>query len=61
MHLFHDGPLPTVVPRLLEWERNASPSFYAVAFIASYQAGTLFNDARNIGHLLVQLLLRHQL
>lgn len=58
--LFQRFPLPTLVSRLLDWERNASPSFYAVAFIASYQAGTLFNDVRNIGHLLVQLLLRHQ-
>jgi membrane-associated phospholipid phosphatase len=52
-------PLPTLVSRLLDWERNASPSFYGVAFIASYLVATLFNDARNIGHLLVQLL-RHQ-
>jgi undecaprenyl-diphosphatase len=57
--LFQRLPLPRVVYRLLDWERCASPSFYAVAFIASYQAGTLFNDVRTIGCLLVQLLLRH--
>jgi undecaprenyl-diphosphatase len=57
--LFQRFPLPTLASRLLDWERNASSSFYAVAFIASYQAGTLFNDVRNIGQLLVQLLLRH--
>jgi membrane-associated phospholipid phosphatase len=53
--LFQRLPLPPIVYRLLDWERCASPSFYAVAFIASYQAGTLFNDiraiARLIGHL----------
>ena len=56
--LFQKLPLPRVVYRLLDWERYASPSFYAVAFIASYQAGTLFNDVRTISHLLVHLLLR---
>jgi membrane-associated phospholipid phosphatase len=58
--LFQRLPLPTLASRLLAWEKNASPSFYAVAFIVSYQAGTLFNDTRNIGHLLVQVLLRRQ-
>jgi undecaprenyl-diphosphatase len=57
--LFQRFPLPALVSRLLDWERKASSSFYAVAFITSYQAGTLFNDVRDIGHLLVQLLLRH--
>jgi undecaprenyl-diphosphatase len=54
--LFGNLPLPRVAYRLLEWERCASPSFYAVAFIASYQAGTLFNDVREIGHLIVGFL-----
>jgi undecaprenyl-diphosphatase len=54
--LFGGLPLPRVAYRILEWERCASPSFYAVAFIASYQAGTLFNDVREIGHLIVGLL-----
>jgi membrane-associated phospholipid phosphatase len=53
-------PLSTLVSRLLQLERNASSFFYAAAFIASYLTATLFNDARNVGHLLVQLLLRHQ-
>lgn len=52
-------PLSRGIFRILEWERYAPSSFYAVAFIASYQAGTLFNDARAIGHLVGQLLLRH--
>jgi undecaprenyl-diphosphatase len=54
--LFARVPLPRIAYRLLEWERCASPSFYAVAFIASYQAGTLFNDVRVIGHLIAGLL-----
>jgi len=49
-------PLPRFAYRLLDWERCASPSFYAVAFVASYQAGTLFNDVREIGHLIAGLL-----
>ena len=49
-------PWPPVVYRLLDWERCASPSFYAAAFIASYQAGTLFSDVRAIAHLIGQLL-----
>jgi undecaprenyl-diphosphatase len=44
---------------LLEWERCAPASFYAVAFIASYQAGTLFNDVRAIAKLIGPWLLRH--
>jgi undecaprenyl-diphosphatase len=52
-------PFPRVISRILEWERYASSSFYAVAFIASYQASTLFNDVRTIGRLIAQLLLRH--
>jgi undecaprenyl-diphosphatase len=54
--LFGSLPLPRVAFRLLEWERCAAPSFYAVAFIASYQAGTLFSDVREICHLIVGLL-----
>lgn len=54
--LFQKLPLPRVVYRLLDWERYASPSFYAVAYIVSYQAGTLFADVRAIGHLIAQLL-----
>ena len=54
--LFQRLPLPPVVYRLLVWERCAPPSFYAVAFIASYLAGTLFGDVRIIAHLIVQLL-----
>ena len=53
---FQRLPSPRVVYRLLDWERCASPSFYAVGFIASYQAGTLFNDVREIAHLIRQLL-----
>jgi membrane-associated phospholipid phosphatase len=54
--LFHRLPLPSVVYRLLDWERCASPSFYAVAFIASYLAGTLFSDVRAIARLIGQSL-----
>jgi undecaprenyl-diphosphatase len=57
--LFQRLPIPRVVYRLLDWERYAPSSFYAVAFLASYQAGTLFNDVRAIGQLITQLLLRH--
>jgi membrane-associated phospholipid phosphatase len=52
--LFQRLPLSRVVHRLLDWERYASPSFYAVAFITSYQAGTLFNDVRAIARLMSQ-------
>jgi undecaprenyl-diphosphatase len=54
--LFQRLPLPSVAYRLLVWERCAPPSFYAVAFIASYQAGTLFDDVRIIAHLIVHSL-----
>jgi undecaprenyl-diphosphatase len=53
---FQRLPSPRVVYRLLDWERCASASFYAVAFIASYQAGTLFNDVREIAGLIRQIL-----
>jgi membrane-associated phospholipid phosphatase len=53
--LFQRIPVPPIVYRLLDWERYASPSFYAVAFIASYQAGTLFSDVRGIARLILQL------
>jgi undecaprenyl-diphosphatase len=56
--LFQKLPLPRVVYRLLDWERYHSPSFYAVAFIASYLAGTLFNDVRGIAQLIVHSLFR---
>ena len=49
-------PLPSVVYRLLVWERCAPPSFYAVAFIGSYLAGTLFADLQTIAYLVVHLL-----
>jgi undecaprenyl-diphosphatase len=54
--LFRKLPSPRVVYRLLDWERYASPSFYAVAYIVSYQAGTFFADVREIAHLIVQSL-----
>jgi undecaprenyl-diphosphatase len=57
--LFHRLPIPPVAYRLLDWERSASSSFYAVAFLASYQAATLFNDFRAMGSLVVHSLLRH--
>ena len=52
-------PVPAVAYRLLDWERNAPSSFYAVAFIASYQVGTLFNDVRAIFSFVALFLLRH--
>jgi membrane-associated phospholipid phosphatase len=52
-------PFPRGISRILEWERSTPSSFYAVAFIVSYQTGTLFNDVRAIGHLLVQCVFRH--
>lgn len=52
-------PVPAVAYRLLDWERNAASSFYAVAFIASYQVGTLFQDVRAIGSFVARLLLGH--
>jgi undecaprenyl-diphosphatase len=54
--LFQRLPLPRVVYRLLDWERYHSPSFYAVAFIATYQAATLFEDVRGIAQQIVQSL-----
>jgi undecaprenyl-diphosphatase len=50
--LFQRLPIPRVANRLLDWERSASSSFYAAAFLVSYQAGTLFNDFREIGYLM---------
>ncbi len=44
-------PLPQGVYRILDWERDAPPSFYACAFIVSYQIATLFTDLRAIAHL----------
>jgi undecaprenyl-diphosphatase len=49
--LFQRIPLPRFVYRLLDWERYAAPSFYAVAFVASYQVGTFFGDVRSIARL----------
>jgi undecaprenyl-diphosphatase len=46
---------PKGISRILDWERSAPGSFYAVGFIASYQAATLFNDIRAIGRLIGQL------
>jgi undecaprenyl-diphosphatase len=57
--LFQRVPIPQVTYRLLDWERSASSSFYATAFLASYQAGTLFNDFREIGYVIGHFLLRH--
>jgi undecaprenyl-diphosphatase len=54
--LFRRLPSPRVVYRLLDWERYAPPSFYAVAYIVSYQAGTLFADVQAIAHLIVHSL-----
>jgi undecaprenyl-diphosphatase len=45
-------PLPCFLYRVLSWERCASPFFYAIAFLASYQLGTLFMDIREIAHLI---------
>jgi undecaprenyl-diphosphatase len=44
-------PLPQSIYRVLDWEREAPPSFYACAFIVSYQIATLFTDLRAIAHL----------
>jgi undecaprenyl-diphosphatase len=52
-------PFPKRISGILDWERCAPGSFYAVGFIASYQAATLFNDIRAVGRLIGQLLLRH--
>jgi undecaprenyl-diphosphatase len=51
--------LPKGISRILDWERSAPGSFYAVGFIASYQAATLFSDVRAIARLIGQLLLRY--
>jgi membrane-associated phospholipid phosphatase len=52
-------PPPAIIYRLLDWERYAPSSFYAISFIASYQVGTLFNDLRSIGSVISHLLLGH--
>jgi undecaprenyl-diphosphatase len=52
-------PVPAVAYRLIDWERNAPSSFYAVAFIASYQVGTTFHDVRAIGSFVARFLLRY--
>ena len=44
-------PLPRFFYRVLDWEESAPASFYALAFLASYQIGTLFTELRNIAHL----------
>lgn len=44
-------PLPRVFYRVLDWEESAPASFYAFAFLASYQVGTLFTELRDIAHL----------
>jgi undecaprenyl-diphosphatase len=49
--LFKMLPLPRLMDRVLDWERYASPSFYAFAFIASYLIATLFTDLRALAHL----------
>jgi undecaprenyl-diphosphatase len=49
--LFRSIPLPRVAYRVLDWEEHDPPSFYALAFIVSYQVGTLFTELRAIAHL----------
>lgn len=49
-------PLRAAANRLLDWERCHSPSFYAVAFIASYETSTFFTDFRTIAQLIGQIL-----
>ena len=43
--------LPRFFYRVLDWEESAPASFYACAFWATYQVGTLFTDLRDIAHL----------
>jgi membrane-associated phospholipid phosphatase len=49
-------PLRAVANRLLDWERGGSAAFYAVAFVASYEASTFFTDVRAIAQLIGQIL-----
>jgi len=49
--LFRGIPLSRVASWVLNWEEHDLPSFYAFAFIVSYQVGTLFTDLRAIAHL----------
>ena len=46
--LFRSIPLPRVAYRVLDWEEHDPPSFYALAFIVSYQVGRLFTELRAI-------------
>jgi undecaprenyl-diphosphatase len=54
--LFQRLPSPPIVYRLLVWERYDPPTFYAVAFIASYLVGTLYSDFQTIAYFIVHLL-----
>jgi membrane-associated phospholipid phosphatase len=51
VNLFRRFPLPRVAYRILDWEERNPPSFYALAFIVSYEVGTLFTELREIAHL----------
>lgn len=44
-------PWPRSFYRVLDWEESSPSTFYAFAFMASYNLGTLFTDLRTIAHL----------
>jgi len=41
-------PIPKLANHILQWERNATASFYALAFLVSYLVATLFDEVRTI-------------
>jgi undecaprenyl-diphosphatase len=41
-------PIPKLANHILQWERNATASFYALAFLVSYLVATVFDDVRTI-------------
>jgi undecaprenyl-diphosphatase len=58
--VFDNRWLANLAQRLLVLERTWRPTFYLLAFLATYQIATLFDDVREIGRGFAQVVLHHE-
>ncbi len=59
VYLSQTRPVHRLACRVLSLEQNYRPAFYMVAFLATYQIATLFDDVRELGAGFASAMLHH--
>jgi len=59
VNLLQAAPVRSLAQKALVLEERFRPTFYLLAFLATYQVGSLFDDIRELGRGLMRVVLHH--